>query len=105
KRKRCLFRNKRGDDLFEARMAAERSQAAVSTLNGGRKTTAALAKSLRLAEKKTMLVQEVESARRETESWREIRRTKGCIGEVREWLAFIEGVRFAGKQLPISIRK
>ena len=52
-----------------------------------------------------MLIQRVESAERETESWRNIRRTKRYIGEVREWLAFVEGIRFAGKDLPISIRK
>jgi len=52
-----------------------------------------------------MLIQKVESAERETESWRKIRRTKRYIGEVREWFAFVEGIRFAGKDLPISIRK
>lgn len=52
-----------------------------------------------------MLIQEDESAKRETNSWRDIRCIQGCIAEVRGWLAFIEGVRFAGKQLPISVQK
>jgi hypothetical protein len=57
------------------------------------------------AKRKFMLIQKVESAERETRSWRKIRCTKDYIGEVREWFAFIEGIRFAGKELPISIRK
>ena len=57
------------------------------------------------SKKEFMLIQKVGSAERETESWRKIRCTKDYIGEVREWFAFIEGIRFAGKQLPISVRK
>ena len=53
-----------------------------------------------------MLIHGVESAERETDNlWREIRRTQNCIAEVREWHAFIKGFRFAGKQLPVAIRK
>ena len=69
-----------------------------------RKTSVAKIPTLR--QRGNMAVQRVEPAERETDIlWREIRRTKNCIAELRELHAFIKGIQFAGKQLPVSIGK
>ncbi len=65
-----------------------------------------IAKVASLEQRGNMLVQTIEPAERKRDSlWREIRRTQTCIAELRELHAFTKGFQFAGKQLPVSIRK